>query len=249
VISSDIMASLLRRLPLAQVSKFSPGLLQLAPKIRTERPLLRFERKFGAVAQSECRVAVTLPSPSFSAEAVLPNGKFGKVSLSDYKGKYVVLFFYPLDFTFVCPTEILEFSDRVKDFEKLNAQVLGASCDSLFSHHAWIQQDRKHGGLGGKLNYPLIADMDRNLANTFGVLINGKFPVRGTFVIDDKGVVRHTSFNDPPVGRSIDEILRLIEGYQFTDKHGEVCPAGWSKGKKTIKPNPTDKNEYFRDPK
>jgi len=126
---------------------------------------------------------------------------------------------------------------------------LGVSCDSLFCHHAWIQTDRKQGGLGGKLHYPLIADLDRNLSKDFGVLINGKHPVRGTFIIDGNGVVRHASFNDPPVGRSIDEILRLVEGYQFVEKHGEVCPAGWQKGKKTIKPHVSDKNEYFRDPK
>jgi alkyl hydroperoxide reductase subunit AhpC len=155
----------------------------------------------------------------------------------------LVLFFYPLDFTFVCPTELIAFSERVKEFEALNCAVVGASVDSKFSHLAWTQQPRKKGGLGG-LNYPLLADLTKKISSDFGVLIEKDgIALRGTFIIDPKGTVRHIQINDLGVGRSVDETLRLLEGFQFADEHGEVCPAGWKKGEKTIDPSKAE--DYF----
>jgi len=186
--------------------------------------------------------SVQQPAPAFKAQAVV-NGQFKEVKLSDYSGKYVVLFFYPLDFTFVCPTEIIAFSDRIEEFKKLNTEVIGVSVDSHFSHLAWINQPRKTGGLGG-LNYPLVADLTKQISRDYGVLLeNAGIALRGLFIIDPKGVVRQVTINDLPVGRSVDETLRLVQAFQFTDKHGEVCPANWKEGSATI--NPAKANDYF----
>uniref|UniRef100_A0A6B2LJ26 thioredoxin-dependent peroxiredoxin n=1 Tax=Arcella intermedia TaxID=1963864 RepID=A0A6B2LJ26_9EUKA len=183
-------------------------------------------------------------APHFEGEAVV-GGSFKNIKLSDYKGKYVVFFWYPLDFTFVCPTEIVSFSDAAAKFKALNCEVIGASCDSKFSHLAWTNTPRKEGGLG-KLNIPLLADFDKTIAADYGVFLhNQTFPLRATFIIDDKGTIRHLSFNDPPVGRSVDEVLRLVQGYQFVDKNGEVCPAGWKPGSATMKADPVKSKEYF----
>jgi peroxiredoxin (alkyl hydroperoxide reductase subunit C) len=187
---------------------------------------------------------VQKPAPAFTAPAVV-DGDFKDISLSDYKGKYVVLFWYPMDFTFVCPTEILAFSERVKEFEALDCAVIGASCDSEFSHLAWINTPRKQGGLG-EMNIPLLADKTKSIAKDYGVLIEeAGVTLRGLFIIDPQGTVRQITINDLPVGRSVDEVLRLVEAFQFTDKHGEVCPAGWNKGDKTIKPSVKESKEYF----
>ncbi|KAF4011882.1 hypothetical protein G4228_004161 [Cervus hanglu yarkandensis] len=184
------------------------------------------------------------PPPKFQATAVV-DGAFKEVSLSDYKGKYVVLFFYPLDFTFVCPTEIVAFSDRAAEFHKLNCEVLGVSVDSEFTHLAWINTPRKEGGLG-PLNIPLLADVTRKLSSDYGVLKEDEgVAYRGLFVIDGKGVLRQITVNDLPVGRSVDEALRLVQAFQYTDEHREVCPAGWTPGSDTIKPNVNDSKEYF----
>ncbi|KAI8981850.1 thioredoxin-like protein [Mycotypha africana] len=187
---------------------------------------------------------VQKPAPEFSADAVV-NGEFKKVSLSDYKGKYVVFFWYPMDFTFVCPTEILAFSERIKEFEALDTAVIGASTDSEYSHLAWINTPRKQGGLG-EMNIPLIADKTKKIAQDYGVLLeDAGVALRGLFIIDPKGIVRQITINDLPVGRSVDETLRLIEAFKFTDEHGEVCPAGWTPGSKTIKPDVEKSKEYF----
>jgi len=187
---------------------------------------------------------VQKPAPDFTAQAVV-NGQFKEVSLSDYKGKYVVVYFYPLDFTFVCPTEIIAFSDRMKEFSDLGCEVLGISTDSHFSHLAWINTSRKQGGLGG-LNYPLVADFNKNISRDYGVLIEeAGIALRGLFIIDPQGVVRQMSINDLPVGRSVDETLRLIKAFQFVEKHGEVCPANWTPDSPTIKPDPKGSLEYF----
>lgn len=186
----------------------------------------------------------TAPAPAFNAEALMADGSFSNVSLSDFKDQYLVLFFYPLDWTFVCPTEISQFSDRAEDFKALNCAVVGASVDSVHSHLAWTKTERKTGGLG-KLAIPLIGDIDKKVSSDYGCLIDGGITLRGLFIIDSKGVIRHITKNDPPVGRNVDEVLRLVKAYQFTDKHGEVCPVNWQPGAKTIKPNPKESKEYF----
>ena len=164
-------------------------------------------------------------APDFTATAVVGKGDFQKVSLSDYRGKWVVLFFYPLDFTFVCPTEIQEFSRRHDEFKNLNAVVLGASVDSEHSHKAWI-----NNGLG-QLNYPLLADLTKEISRKYGALLEDKgIATRATFIIDDKGVIQHASYNSPDVGRSVAEILRLLQAAQT----GERCPAEWKPGMKHV---------------
>jgi alkyl hydroperoxide reductase subunit AhpC len=182
-------------------------------------------------------------APDFTAKAVI-NEEFKDVKLSNYRGKYVVMFFYPLDFTFVCPTEIIAFSDRIKDFHSRGAEVIGVSVDSEFSHLAWIQSPREKGGLGG-LSYPLVADLTKKISTDYGVLLEGGVALRGTFVIDQKGIVRAITIHDLPLGRSIDEALRVLDALQHFEKYGEVCPAGWTKGAATIKPSVKESKEYF----
>ena len=190
------------------------------------------------------KVQIQKPAPNFVATAVV-NGRFKEVKLTDYRGKYVVLFFYPMDFTFVCPTEIIAFSDRVEDFRARNCEVLACSTDTEFSHLAWINQSRKEGGLG-KMNIPILADPTHTMSKDYGVLLEDEgIALRGLFIIDGKGTLRQITVNDLPVGRSVDETLRLVEAFQFTDEHGEVCPANWKPGKSTIKPNPTDSKSFF----
>uniref|UniRef100_A0A0N5BBG2 thioredoxin-dependent peroxiredoxin n=1 Tax=Strongyloides papillosus TaxID=174720 RepID=A0A0N5BBG2_STREA len=183
-------------------------------------------------------------APQFTATAVV-DGEFKTVSLSDYKGKYVILFFYPLDFTFVCPTEIIAFSDRVNEFKAIGVEVLACSTDSHFSHLAWIETPRKKGGLG-EMKIPILADTNHKIARDYGVLIESEgIAFRGLFIIDPKQVLRQITVNDLPVGRSVDETLRLVQAFQFTDVHGEVCPAGWTPGKETIKPGVKESKEFF----
>lgn len=187
---------------------------------------------------------LTKPAPEFTGTAVV-NSEFKQLSLSDYKGKYLVFFFYPLDFTFVCPTEIIAFSDRVEEFRAINCEVVACSTDSHFSHLAWINTPRKQGGLG-EMKIPLLADKNLEIARTYGTLKEDEgIAFRGLFIIDDRGNLRQITINDLPVGRSVDETLRLVQAFQFTDKHGEVCPAGWRPGKDTIKPNVKDSKAFF----
>ena len=189
-------------------------------------------------------VHVQKEAPAFTTQAVV-HGEFKAVSLADYKGKYVVLFFYPLDFTFVCPTEIIAFSDRIDEFVKRDTVVLGCSTDSRFSHKAWIDTPRTKGGLG-ELKYPLLEDLTKSIATNYGVLIEGVgVALRGLFVIDKTGIVRHITINDLPLGRSVDEVLRLIDALHHFETHGEVCPADWKPGKATIKPGVKESKEYF----
>lgn len=159
------------------------------------------------------------------------------------QGKYIVLFFYPLDFTFVCPTEITAFSDRYEEFAGLNAEVLGVSVDSHFAHLAWIQTPRKEGGLGD-LKYPLVSDLKREIATAYGVLAPEGVALRGLFIIDPEGVVQHATVNNLSFGRSVDETLRVLQALQHVQKNpDEVCPAGWTPGQRTMKPK--DPKEYF----
>lgn len=184
-------------------------------------------------------------APDFSAQAVMPDGSFKEVKLSDYKGKKVILFFYPLDFTFVCPTEIINFSDKIDEFEKRGVQVLGCSIDSHFSHLAWRNTPRKEGGIG-EIKYPLVADTTKDISRSYGVLLeNAGIALRGTFLIDEEGNIRHMVVNDLPLGRNIDEALRMVDALSFHQEHGEVCPAEWKPGGDTIKPDPDNSKEYF----
>ena len=188
---------------------------------------------------------VSQKAPDFTAEAYV-NGEFKKVSLADFKGKKVVLFFYPLDFTFVCPTEILAFVDRIDDFKKRNTEVLGVSVDSHFTHQAWAQVDRKDGGIKG-VNYPLLADLSKNISRSYGVLIEeAGIALRGLFIINKDGVLKHSTINHLDLGRSVDEVLRLLDAVDFSEEHGEVCPANWKKGEKAMKPNAAGLKEYMR---
>jgi peroxiredoxin (alkyl hydroperoxide reductase subunit C) len=183
-------------------------------------------------------------APDFALEGVL-NGRFSTYRLADYKGKWVVLFFYPLDFTFVCPTEILAFSDRLDEFEKLEAEVLGASVDSKYSHLAWTEKRREEGGIKG-LAYPLLEDLGKELAEEYGVLAeDGRVALRGLFIIDPDGVVQHATINNTAVGRSVDETLRVLQAFQYAREHGEVCPADWKPGTKSLKADWEKSKEYF----
>ncbi|KAI5084634.1 hypothetical protein GOP47_0000803 [Adiantum capillus-veneris] len=185
-------------------------------------------------------------APDFQAQAVFDQ-EFIDVKLSDYRGKkYVVLFFYPLDFTFVCPTEITAFSDRHGEFEKLNTEVLGVSIDSVFSHLAWVQTDRKSGGLGD-LKYPLVSDMTKSISKAYNVLIPDEgIALRGLFIIDKEGIIQHATINNLAIGRSVDETLRTLQAVQYVqDNPDEVCPAGWKPGEKTMKPDTKASKEYF----
>jgi peroxiredoxin (alkyl hydroperoxide reductase subunit C) len=183
-------------------------------------------------------------APDFKATAVFDQ-EFVDISLSQYKGKYLCLFFYPLDFTFVCPTEITAFSDRHADFAKVNTEVLGVSVDSQFAHLAWIQTDRKEGGLGD-LNYPLVADLKKEISRAYGVLTEDGVALRGLFLIDREGVVQHATINNLAFGRSVDETLRTLQAIQYVqDNPDEVCPAGWKPGDATMKPDPKGSKEYF----
>lgn len=204
-----------------------------------------FARAF-SVGASRWAVRVQHPAPDFKGTAVV-DGQFKDIKLSDFQGKYLVLFFYPLDFTFVCPTELIAFSDNMDKFKAINTAVVGVSTDSHFSHLAWINLPRKQGGLGG-LKYPLLADFNKTAAEDYGVLVNNAgIALRGLFIIDPNGIVRQITVNDLPVGRSVEETLRLVKAFQFTDKHGEVCPANWNPDSNpaTIKPSPDKSKEYF----
>lgn len=183
-------------------------------------------------------------APDFHAEAVF-NGTFTNISLSDFKGEWKVLLFYPLDFTFVCPTEITAFSDAISKFKSLNCQVMACSTDSKFSHLAWTKQSKNEGGIGN-VSYPLLADFDKKISQSYGVLLDAGISLRGLFLIDDKDIIQHATINNLGVGRNIDETLRLVEAFQFVAKHGEVCPLGWNKGQATIKPDPKGSQDYFK---
>lgn len=189
-------------------------------------------------------VLVTKPAPDFKAQAVMPNGQFEEVTLSQYRNKYVLIFFYPLDFTFVCPTEIIAFSDRAIEFSSLGVQILGVSVDSHFSHLAWRNTARTQGGIGD-IQYPLIADLNKQIARDYDVLVNESVALRGLFLIDKDGVVRHQVVNDLPLGRSVDEALRMVKALQYFEKNGEVCPADWKEGSRTIKATVSASKEFF----
>lgn len=184
-------------------------------------------------------------APDFTATAVVDQ-EFKTIKLSDYRGKYVVLFFYPLDFTFVCPTEITAFSNRYSEFKDLNTEVLGVSVDSEFSHLAWIQTERNQGGVGD-LNYPLVSDIKKEISANYNVLDpDAGVALRGLFIIDKEGVIQHSTVNNLSFGRNIDEALRVLQAIQHVQSHpDEVCPADWQPGEKTMNPDPVKSKDFF----
>ena len=188
---------------------------------------------------------VTQPAPDFTATAVMPDNTFDEnYSLSAQKGKYVVLFFYPLDFTFVCPSEIIAFDKKLKEFQNRNCEVIGASVDSHFSHWAWKNTPVEKGGIGN-VQFPLVADITKSVARDYGVLVNDSVALRGLFLIDKEGVLRHSLINDLPLGRNVDEAIRVLDALQFTEEFGEVCPANWKKGDEAMKPSADGVAEYL----
>jgi len=191
-------------------------------------------------------VLVGRKAPDFEADAVV-NGIFEKVRLSSFKGKkYVILFFYPLDFTFVCPTELHAFQDKLAEFKKRDAEVIGVSVDSKFSHLAWLNTPEKEGGIKG-VTYPIVADLNKKIATDYDVLEEGDgVAYRGLFLIDKNGVVQHQIVNALGLGRNIHEALRMLEALQYLEKHGEVCPANWEEGEKGMKPDQAGLKDFFK---
>jgi peroxiredoxin 2/4 len=179
---------------------------------------------------------VTQEAPDFTANAVLADNTFGQIQLSSLRGKYVVLFFYPLDFTFVCPSEILAFNKKLDEFKAKNCEVLGVSVDSRFTHLAWKKTAVEDGGIGN-IQYPLVEDLNKAIARSYGILFGESVALRGLFLIDTKGVIRHSVINDLPLGRSVNEALRMVDALQFVETHGDqVCPANWQEGDDAMKP-------------
>ena len=190
-------------------------------------------------------VLVTKKAPNFTAAAVMPDNSINEnFSLSDYKGQYVVLFFYPLDFTFVCPSEIIAHHHRVAAFKERGVQIIGISIDSQFTHLAWRNTPVDKGGIG-QIDFPLVADTDQKIMKKYGVKHPASIALRGSFLIDKEGIVRHQVVNDLPLGREVDEMLRLVDALQFTEEHGEVCPAGWQKGDDGMTPDAAGVADYL----
>lgn len=188
---------------------------------------------------------VTKQAPGFTATAVMPdNSMKPDFKLSDYRGKYVILFFYPLDFTFVCPSEILAFDKALPAFKAKNCEIIGVSIDSQFSHWAWKNTPVQQGGIGN-IQFPLVADLDKSISRQYGVLLDAGIALRGTFLIDPEGVVRHAVINDLPLGRNTDEALRMVDALQFHEKYGDVCPANWEEGKEAMKPTAAGVADYL----
>lgn len=178
---------------------------------------------------------VTLQAPDFTAKAVMPDGGVSTLSLSDYRGRYVVLFFYPQDFAFVCPSEVLGFDKRVEEFRKKDCELIGVSVDSHFAHLAWRNRGPEEGGIGN-IRYPLVSDISKEIARAYGVLPNKAAALRGLFLIDREGVVRHAVVNDFPLGRNVEEALRMLDALRHTQDYGEVCPVNWREGEDAMEP-------------
>lgn len=194
------------------------------------------------------RTLLTKEAPDFTAQAVMPDNSFAELTLSSYRGKYVILFFYPLDFTFVCPSEIIAFDAALAKFESKDTAVIGVSVDSQFTHLAWKNTPRNQGGIG-PIKYPLVADLDKGISRDYGVLIesgeNAGVALRGLFLIDKKGIVRHALVNDLPLGRNVDEALRIVDALRLHEEHGDVCPANWREGEEAMKPTAEGVAEYL----
>jgi peroxiredoxin (alkyl hydroperoxide reductase subunit C) len=201
---------------------------------------------------SKCEIQVGQPAPAFAGQAVVGQNivdisyEAGTLTVDgkESKGKYLVLFFYPLDFTFVCPTEIIAFQKKIAEFEKVGANVVGVSVDSPYTHLAWKNTPRNEGGLG-QIDFPLLADLGKQTAGDYEVLLGDGIAARGVFIIDGEGVLQSYTVNNLGVGRNVNEIIRLIEGFKFVAENGEVCPADWSPGDETMKPDPVGSQEFF----
>ena len=191
-------------------------------------------------------VLVSKPAPDFTAQAVMGNNEIREFTLSkEISGKYAVIFFYPLDFTFVCPSELIAFDHRLAEFKQRGVEVIGVSIDSQFTHLAWKNTPVNNGGIG-QVQYPLIADTKHEICRAYDVEFGAAgVAFRGSFLIDKQGIVRHQVVNDLPLGRNVDEMLRMVDALQFTEEHGEVCPAGWNKGKAGMKASTAGVAEYL----
>ena len=187
---------------------------------------------------------VTKEAPDFATQAVMPDNTFSELKLSSYRGKCVALFFYPLDFTFVCPSEIIAFDKALDKFKEKNAEVIGVSVDSHFTHLAWKNTPREKGGIGN-VQFPIVSDLTKEIARLYGVLLNDSVALRGLFLIDKDGIIRYALVNDVPLGRNVDEALRVLDDLQFTEKHGEVCPANWRQGEEAMKPTAEGVADYL----
>ncbi|KAL7718554.1 putative peroxiredoxin [Entamoeba marina] len=205
--------------------------------------------KYTAYLQTFETAAVGKKAPCFKTTGYFPNGEMKAFDINDYNGKYVVLLFYPADFTFVCPTEMLGFNELAKEFAEINCQLVGVSCDSAFCHQAWCQAGRDIGGIG-KLDFPLISDATRTISIKYNMLDHvEQRSKRGLVIIDSKGIVRYTQTNDDGIGRSTEETMRIVKAVQFTDENGVVCPLNWKPGKKAIVPTPKGISEFLTEMK
>ncbi len=183
-------------------------------------------------------------APYFEAEAAI-GGEFTKLKLTDFAGKYLCLFFYPLDFTFVCPTELHAFSDKIEEFKKRGCEVVACSIDSKFSHAAWLRTSKNEGGISG-VKYPILADINKTIARSYGTLFeDAGVAFRGLFLIDKAGIVQHVTINNLPLGRNVDEALRVVDAIQYHETNGEVCPANWTKGQTAMKADQDGLKSYF----
>lgn len=190
-------------------------------------------------------VLVGKSAPDFKAKAVKDGKIVDGFTLSSFRGKYVVLFFYPLDFTFVCPTELHAFGDKLAEFHKRNVEVIAVSVDSHYSHLAWLGTPKAKGGIEG-VGYPIVSDLNKSISRDYDVLVEGAgIAYRGLFLIDKEGVVRHQVVNDLPLGRSVEEVLRMVDALQYFEANGEVCPANWKKGEKAMKPDQKGLEKFF----
>ncbi|MRR59156.1 MAG: peroxiredoxin [Deltaproteobacteria bacterium] len=187
---------------------------------------------------------VTREAPDFSAEAVMPDNSFGEITLSKLRGKYVMLFFYPLDFTFVCPSEIIAFNKKLPEIKSKNCEVVAVSVDSKYTHLAWKKTPLEDGGIGD-IQYPLVQDLNKSIAKAYGILYDESVALRGLFLVDPNGKIRHAVINDLPFGRNVDEAIRMLEAVQFYEAHGEVCPANWQTGKAGMKPTAEGVADYL----
>ena len=191
------------------------------------------------------RASIGKPAPEFTTSAYCPCGEIKEINLNDYKGKYLILLFYPLDWTFVCPTEMLGYSELVPCLKELNCEIIGVSVDSVYCHQAWCETDKKHGGVG-KLNFMLASDITKKISISYGMLnCEAGISRRGYVIIDDKGIVRYMQTNDDGIGRNTAETLRIVKALQFTDKHGAVCPLNWNEGNDVIVPTPNGIKDYL----
>ena len=181
-------------------------------------------------------ILVTKEAPDFTAQAVFPGGSIDSFSLSSWKGKYVCLLFYPMDFSFVCPSEIIAFNKKIEEFEKRHCKIAGISTDTEFTHYAWTRADIKNSGIG-EISFPLISDKTKDITRMYGILYDHSVALRGLFLIDKEGIVRHELVNDLPLGRCVDDTLRVLDALQFYEKHGNVCPADWKPGDNGIEPS------------